>query len=177
MDDVNYGGSVKAFLFLLNNDCCTSIDKSRKFLSDLTDGKLTLSKGMINKLGREFSRKSEPERKKLFADMLLCPVMHTDCTNAKVNGESAYVFVCATPDGKTLYFARRKKGHEGVKGTVTEDYQGILIHDHEKTFYHYGTDHQECLAHVLRYLKDSIYNEPERSCKSASLLIFLIAPV
>lgn len=32
VDDVNYGGSIKAFLYLLNNDCATSIDKSRKFL-------------------------------------------------------------------------------------------------------------------------------------------------
>lgn len=163
IDDVNYGGSVKAFLFLLNNDCCTSIDKSRKFLSDLTGGKLNISKGMINKLSKEFALKSEQKRKAMFADMLLSPVMHTDCTNAKVNGKSAYVFVCATPDGKALYFAREKKGHEGVKGTVAEDYQGILVHDHEKTFYSYGTDHQECLAHILRYLKDSMDNEPDRT--------------
>jgi transposase-like protein len=163
VDDVNYGGSIKAFLFLLNNECCTSIDKSRKFLSDLTDGKLNISKGMINKLSREFAQKSEEQRKELFSDMLLCPVMHTDCTNAKVNGKNAYVFVCATPDGKTLYFAREKKGHEGVKGTVTEDYQGILVHDHEKTFYSYGSNHQECLAHILRYLKDSIDNESDRT--------------
>lgn len=27
--------------------------------------------------------------------------------------------------------------------------------------YNYGSDHQECLAHVLRYLQDSIENEPE----------------
>ena len=45
VDDVNYDGSIRAFLFLLNNDCCTSIDKSRKFLSDLTGGKLNISKG------------------------------------------------------------------------------------------------------------------------------------
>ena len=57
---------LRAFLFLLNNDCCTSIDKSRQFLSDLT-------------------------------------------------------------------------------------------------FYNYGTDHQECLAHVLRYLKGSMDNEPDRT--------------
>jgi len=25
VDDVNYDGSIKAFLFLLNNECCTSI--------------------------------------------------------------------------------------------------------------------------------------------------------
>lgn len=163
VNDVNYGGSVKAFLFLLNNDCCTSIDKSRKFLSDLTDGKLNISKGMINKLSREFALRSEQERKTLFADMLLSPVMHTDCTNAKVNGKNTYVYVCATPDGKVMYFAREKKGHEGVKGTVTEDYQGILVHDHDKTFYSYGSGHQECLAHILRYLRDSMDNEAERT--------------
>lgn len=163
VDDVNYDGSIKAFLFLLNNACCTSIDKSRKFLSDLTDGKLNISKGMVNKLCKEFANKSEQERKTMFADMLLSPVMHTDCTHAKVNGKSAYVFICATPDGKAMYFAREKKGHEGVKGTPVEDYQGILIHDHERTFYRYGTDHQECLAHVLRYLKDSIDNETDRT--------------
>ena len=66
IDDVNYDGSIRAFLFLINNDCCTSIDKSRQFLSDLT-------------------------------------------------------------------------------------------------FYNYGTDHQECLAHVLRYLKGSMDNEPDRT--------------
>lgn len=162
-DDVNYGGSIKAFLFLLNNDCCTSIDKSRKFLSDLTDGKLNISKGMINKLSREFAKKTERERKNLFSDLLLSPVMHTDCTNAKENGKNAYVYVCALPDGRAMYFARKKKGHEGVKGTPVEDYQGILVHDHDLTFYKYGTAHQECLAHILRYLKDSIDNEPDRT--------------
>ena len=86
VDEVNYDGSIRAFLFLLNNDCCVSIDKSRKFLSDLTGGKLNISKGMISKLSR----------------------------------------------------------------------------DHDVTFYNYGADHQECLAHVLRYLKDSIENEPDR---------------
>ena len=163
VDDVNYGGSVKAFLFLLNNDCCASIDKSRKFLSDLTQGKLNISKGMVNRLGREFAKKTEKERKEMFADLLLSPVMHTDCTNAKTNGKNTCVFVCAAPDGRTLYFARDKKGHEGIKGTPVEYYQGILVHDHDTTFYKYGSDHQECLAHILRYLKDSIDNEPERT--------------
>lgn len=162
INDVNYDGSIKAFLFLLNNDCCTSIDKSRTFLSELTGGKLNISKGMINKLSKEFALKSKAERKELMADMMLSPVMHTDCTNAKVNGQSAQIFVCATTDGKAMYYAREKKGHEGVKGTLVEEYQGILVHDHDKTFYQYGSDHQECLAHILRYLKASIENEAER---------------
>lgn len=163
VDDVNYGGSVKAFLYLLNNDCYTSIDKSRKFLSELTNRKLNISKGMISRLGHEFARKTEGERKEIFKDMLLTPVMHTDCTNARYNGKSAYVFICADPEGNALYFAREHKGLEGVKGTVTEDYHGTLVHDHESTFFNFGSEHQECLAHVLRYLKDSMENEPDRT--------------
>ncbi|MCB5689118.1 IS66 family transposase [Blautia wexlerae] len=38
-----------------------------------------------------------------------------------------------------------------------------MVHDHDLTFYSYGVDHQECLAHVLRYLKDSIDNESDRT--------------
>ena len=163
VDEVNYGSSVRAFLFLLNNDCCVSIDKCRDFLKNLTGGKLDISKGMISKLTQEFAEKSEPLRKSAASELFLYPVMHTDCTNARVNGQNAYVFVCAAPDGPALYYAREVKGHAGVAGTLIEDYQGILIHDHEKTFYRYGTAHQECLAHVLRYLKGSMENEPERT--------------
>ena len=163
VDEVNYGSSVRAFLFLLNNDCCVSIDKCRDFLKNLTGGNLDISKGMISKLSQEFAEKSEPQRKSAASELFLYPVMHTDCTNARVNGQNAYVFICAAPDGPALYYAREVKGHAGVAGTLIEDYQGIVIHDHEKTFYRYGTAHQECLAHVLRYLKGSMENEPERT--------------
>lgn len=166
VDDVNYDGSIKAFLFLLNSDCHVSIDKSRKLLSDLTGGKLVLSKGMVSRLNQEFAEQSDAIRREIARKLLQAPVMHTDCTNAKVNGNSAYVFICASPDGPALYSAREKKDHEGVKGTVTQKYQGILVHDHEKTFYQYGWKHQECLAHVKRYLKSSMENEPGRTWNS-----------
>ena len=161
VDDVNYDGSIRAFLDLLNNECCVSVDRCRRFLSELTGGKLNISKGMISKLARTFSERSREELKKVFADMLVSPVVHIDCTNARYDQKNANVYVCATPDGKALYFAREHKGHEGVKGTVAEDYQGILVHDHDKTFFSYGGRHQECIAHVLRYLKDSMLNEPD----------------
>ncbi len=61
VNEVNYGGSIKAFLSLLNNDCCTSIDKSCQFLSDLTGGKLRISKGMVSRLVREFADRTGKE--------------------------------------------------------------------------------------------------------------------
>ena len=54
-----------------------------------------------------------------------------------------YLFV----QPRKVYFTRSKKGHKGVEGTVVQDYEGILLQDQ------YGSDHQECLVHVLRYLK------------------------
>jgi hypothetical protein len=159
-DDVVYGGSVKALAFLLNNYCNVSIDKTRGLLSELTGGALEISKGMVGGLCREFAAKTEGERRKSFTELLASPSMHTDCTSVKVNGKNAHVFVCASGD-VALFFAREHKGHEGVKGTPVERYVGILIHDHDITFYSYGGSHQECLAHILRYLKDSIANEPK----------------
>ena len=159
VNDVNYDGSVKAFAFLLNNRCCVSIDKVTGFLSDLTDGALSLSKGMVSGLCKEFSGKTKAGQDKAFGALILSPVMSADFTAARVGGQSASVTVCATPES-AMYFARDAKGHKGVEKTPAEDYQGILVHDHDKTFYKYGGGHQECLAHVLRYLKDSIQNEP-----------------
>lgn len=158
-DDVNYGGTVKAILLLLKDYCNVSIKKAQEFISSITDGELNISDGMISGLDKEFSSKTQAEQKKAFADILISPVMNTDFTNTRVNGKTAQVLVCATPD-VAMYFAREHKGHEGIKGTPVEDYQGILVHDHDKTFYNYGTAHQECMAHPQRYLKDSMDNEP-----------------
>ena len=158
VNDVTYGGGVKSLAFLLNNYCNVSIGKVSEFISELTGGKLNMSTGMICGLSKEFSRKTEAEQKKAFADMLLAPVMNVDLTTASVNGEKANVVVCATVYN-VLYFPRVNKGHQAVAGTPIEDYQGILIHDHDVTFYRYGSAHQECLDHVLRYLKDSMENE------------------
>jgi hypothetical protein len=160
VNEVTYGGSVKAFAFLLNNRCNVSIEKTSDLIAELTSGELKLSAGMINRLTKDFSEKSEPEQKKTFADMLLAPAIHTDFTTAKVNGKNMAVLVCANDTG-VIYFAKNHKGHEGVKDTPIETYQGTLIHDHDKTFYSYGDNHQECLEHVRRYLKDSIQNEPK----------------
>ena len=160
MDEVNYDESMKAFLFLLNSRCNVSLEKTAQFVRDVTDGALSPSVGMINGLCREFSLKSRQEQDKLFVALLDAPVMHVDGTVARVNGNNNSVVVCSNGRA-TMYFAREKKGHEGIKGTPVETFGGILIHDHEACFYSYGSDHQECMVHIERYLKDSIENEKE----------------
>jgi hypothetical protein len=158
-DDVNYGGSVKSFAFLLNNFCNVSVAKVSDFLAELTGGRLRVSTGMISGLSSSFSLKTQAEQKKAFADILLSPVMNTDFTTVRVNGRKVNVLVCATPE-IALYFPRERKGHEGVIDTPVQTYLGAMVHDHDITFYSYGGAHQECLEHPSRYLKGSMENEP-----------------
>jgi hypothetical protein len=157
-NDVNYDGSVKAFAFLLNNHCNVSMDKTCEFLSEVTDGALQISKGMVCGLSREFSEKSKAEQAEAFSNLVVAPVLHVDFTTAKVNGKNFNVTICATPQN-AVYFAREHKGHKGIKDTPAELNPNTLVHDHDKTFYSYGRLHQECLIHILRYLLDSIQNE------------------
>jgi hypothetical protein len=158
VNEVNYGGSIKAFAYLLNNHCNVSIENVSNFLSDLTGGDLRISAGMINNLTREFSLKTGEEQRKAFCDIQLSPCMGVDFTEANINGKKAYVLVNVAESG-VMFFARYHKGHKGVEGSPVVDYQGTLVHDHESTFYRYGRAHQECLQHVLRYLLDSMNNE------------------
>lgn len=163
VNEVNYDGTVKALAFLLGNECNVSHGKIRKLISELTDGEITLSDGMINGLCEEFSEKTQPEKKEIIRRLMASPVMNADFTNARVNEKGAQVLVLASPsEGVALYIGREKKGHEGIKGTPLENYVGIVVHDHDLTFYNYGEGHQECIQHDCRYLIGSKENEPER---------------
>lgn len=161
-DEVNYDGSIKAFAFLLGNECNVSHDKIRRFLSEITEGRVEISKGMINGLCREFSAKTEEERQEICRRLFCSPVLNVDFTNALVNGKSAQVFIIASPSMNAASFiARENKGNKGIRGTLLEDYMGVIVHDHDTTFYSYGRDHQECMQHNCRYLKGSEQNEPD----------------
>lgn len=158
MDDVNYNESMKAVFFLLNSRCNVSLEKTARFVRDVTGGALSPSVGMINGLCHEFSSKSRQEQDELFMALLDAPVMHVDGTVARVNGNNNSVVVCSNGTA-TMYFARENKGHAGIKDTPVESFGGILVHDHEACFYSYGSDHQKCMVHIERYLRDSIENE------------------
>ena len=162
VNDVNYGGSIKALAFLLNTQYNVSLDNTAALISELTDGKIELSRGMINGLTKEFSKKTEEDQLEIFTKLLNSSNMGADFTGAKVNGKHSQVLVLGNETAH-MFYAREKKGHEGVQGTPMEHYQGVLMHDHDITFYSYGKLHQECLVHILRYLVGSMENEKNRT--------------
>ena len=173
VNEVNYDGTVKALAFLLGNECGGSHGKIRRLLSELTNGEIEISDGMVNGLCAEFSAKTDREKTEIIKKLMSSPVMNVDFTNASVNGKSAQVLILASPSADAaLYIGREKKGHKGVEGTPLENYAGTIVHDHDTTFYKYGTDHQECTQHDIRYLIGSIQNETELEWNKQMLKLF-----
>lgn len=160
--DISYDGTVKGLAFLINNECDVSCGKTRKLIAEITGGKIDISEGTINKLSKEFSKKTKSERKAILEDLMTSPVLNVDFTTANMNGNARQVLIVASSSKDAqMYIAREHKGHKGVEGTPLEGYCGTLVHDHDVTFYNYGLGHQECMQHNDRYLVGALQNEPE----------------
>ena len=162
MDDVTYDGTVKAMAYLINNELYTSIDKTRKFMKEISHGEIDLSTGFICKLSKEFSEKTKEERDEIFLKLMSSPVMHADFTFGRAGGKQTSVIITTAGD-TVMYQGRKKKGDEGIKGSPLEFYEGTLVSDHEAAIIKHGSRHQECLSHVLRYAKSGMENEPEKT--------------
>ena len=145
--------------FLLNNYYNVSISKTRQCISDLTKGVVTLSTGTICNLSSVFSTATESERAKIFSLLTHADVLYSDATVSNINGSRKAVILC-TDKEHVLYQHMDHKGHEGLSQTPVKNFTGTIVHDHDRTYYSYGSNHQECLAHVLRYLVGAIENEP-----------------
>lgn len=162
VNEMSFGASVECMAFLLNDHYDVSIDNIREFLLSASGGILSMSKGKINQLGKKFSKKTKKQRDEIFDELVKAPVLNTDFTTARVNGKQVQTLICSS--GKEMmYYAREHKGHKGIENSPVAISTNTLVHDHEKAFYKYGSAHQECLVHCLRYLKNSIENEPHLS--------------
>ena len=159
VNSVNYGASLKAFAFLLNSYYNVSIAKTKQCISDLTCGAVSLSTGMICNLAKEFSVSTEPERVRIFSLLAHSDVLYSDATVSNVNGHRKAVILC-TDKEHVLYQHLPHKGHNGLTNTPLKNFNGTVVHDHDRSYYSYGKNHQECLAHVLRYLIGAMENEP-----------------
>ncbi len=158
--DVTYDGTVKAFAYLLNNECYVGIGKTHRFIKEVTGGKLNLSTGLICNLSKQFSERTKGERDEIFLRLFSAPVLHADFTFGRMNGKQTAVIICAAGD-TVLYQGRVKKGDEGVAGSPLEYYDGTLISDHEAALVKHGSRNQECMTHVKRHVISSMENEKD----------------
>lgn len=107
-DEVIYDGTLKAFTYLLNNECYVEIGKTQNFIKEVTGGSLELSAGLICSLSKQFSEQTKEERDEIFLKLFYALVMHADFAFGRMNGSQAAVMICAAGD-TVLYQGRPKK--------------------------------------------------------------------
>ena len=86
------------------------------------------------------------------------PVVHTDDTGWRVNGETAFLMGFDT-DQATVYQIRDRHRNEEVREIIPGDYAGVMVSDRGKSYDAEElaeVDRQKCLAHLLRNVSEVV---------------------
>jgi len=164
---VQYGAYVQSLAVYLQHVGMLSLERLSGFFKDITEGLVAPSEASL----LQFSEKAASRIKlePLVYDLLNGVTIHTDDTPVRTTQRagkgkaqadtatgttlSAYIRTYSNAT-TTLLRAHAHKDEEGIRsdGILTRFY-GIVSHDHEAKFYHYGTKHATCGAHLCRELK------------------------
>ena len=99
------------------------------------------------------------ERARIYSLLTYSGVLYSDATVSNINGNRKTVILCTNKD-QVLYQHVDHKGYDGLSQTPVKNFNGTIVHDHDRSYYSYGTSHRECIAHVLRYLIGAMESEP-----------------
>lgn len=161
-NEISYDESVKALLCVLTCYMNVSIRKAAELIETLTEGALTPSSGMICHLREEFRLKSKKERQEIWNRLQAAPYMNVDTTFTRIDGKMGYMGICCT-DSDIYYNAGMHKGGKLAEESPLSGYSRVSVHDGEAEFFRHGSAHQQCLAHLFRYLLQIEQAEPQKT--------------
>ena len=153
---VVYGSNVKDLATLLHAAHHVSLDRVSSILSHITNGLVAPSKGTIYRFLEEFAHKSLPEYISILGKSINAPIIYTDGTHITVNGKRGNVRNVSTQNTVFYEFLPTKSKASLSETLVLPFHKGTEVHDHETTIYNFGTEHGECNAHTLRYLRKTL---------------------
>jgi len=173
-NEVSYGDNIKAMSVILLNEGTIAEKRLADILEGLTQGVITISPATLEKFQAQFAEKLESsgELDAIKEDLLNGEVLHTDDTSLRCAETIEYLEdgtqITHTADKKsfkatirthsneqsTFYTVNPKKDMEGIeRDGILPKFVGILSHDHESKFNHYGKQNSHCGTHLLRELK------------------------
>lgn len=150
---VQYGNNVKAICVDLMNHLYNSTDGVTRFIEDITNGGITLSKGTLILWNKEISNKLSPEIHKIENSLLDSYYINHDESQIKINGEGNNI-LCACDNKHTRLWTHKHKSQDALKEIgFLPKYHGIIVKDGTELYNPFGIMLSQCLSHILRYLK------------------------
>jgi hypothetical protein len=142
-----------------------SIDNALGFLYEASGHLLKVSKGSAHNFLAAFSTCAKDEIDAIKAHIASAPVVNSDATFTSVCGKRTYAYVFAGTND-VLFQASGAKGLAPLEASPLVGYRGTVIHDHDISYYNFGSRNAECNVHILRYLRGVCENEPKKTWAS-----------
>jgi hypothetical protein len=152
VNEQNYGNNIRAITTLLLNRYNVSKVNASDFFYELTDHKLRVSTGSMQNYLTRFAEEAKDLLEKLEEGLRSGPVIGSDATHTSTGGKQTYVYGFVNGD-TALYRPFATKGITSLRGSPIDRYEGTVVHDHDRSYYHFKDFHAECNVHVMRDLK------------------------
>ena len=169
---VQYGPIVKATTIDLMNNLYNSTDGVTRFIEDITNGGITLSKGTLINWNNDLSSKLNCEIKNIEEKLLDSYYLNQDESQIKINGDGHNI-LCACNDRYVRLWQSKHKSQKAIDEIgFLPKFKGVIVKDGTELYNKYGCFLSQCLSHILRYLK-GIYDfinhkAPEKMAKFLS---------
>jgi len=94
----------------------------------------------------------------IHAAVVASPVVHSDETSWREDGENCYSWLLATETAR--YFAAGRRTNAMIDSILGETFAGVLVVDFYAAYDHFPGEKQRCWAHLLRDAKDLLAQYP-----------------
>jgi len=112
----------------------------------------TISTGGLFTMWNRLGDWLQPWYEHLANEMQNSAVLHADETGWRVNGKTHWLW-CFTNSDTTYYMIHASRGDPALFEFIQETFHGVLVSDFWACYNHINTEHQYCLAHLLREFK------------------------
>ena len=164
--NIRYGNEVKAICIDLMNNLYNSTDGVKRFIEDITNGGMTISKGTLILWNEEITSNLMPEINQIEKSLMDSYYINHDESQIKIDGIGNNI-LCACNQTHTRLWAHKNKSQEALKEIgFLPKYHGVIVKDGTELYNPFGSFLSQCLSHILRYLKpyynDIKHNAPKK---------------
>lgn len=153
---VQYSDNLKVTVAVVKNMSNMSVETTRLVFGTLFRG-LPISTGWIHNQEQTLAKNGKALVDKMKEYLVLSQVANADETGVKI-GDHLGSCICFSNPKVAVYDMFPDKSKESFdEFEIFQKFTGILMHDHNKTYYRYTAMlHAECNVHICRYLKQVI---------------------
>ena len=135
------------------NNLYNSTDGVTRFIEDITNGGITLSKGTLINWNNDISSKLNFEIEKIETKLLDSYYLNQDESQIKINGDGHNI-LCACNDKYVRLWQSEHKSQKAIDEIgFLPKFKGVIVKDGTELYNKYGCFLSQCLSHILRYLK------------------------